>query len=281
MPSPRPIIIFLALTCALSGGCYALLLGPTPNPIFGLGLIMSPALAAVITQLSSARRIWQGGWSPGPLRYLLAGYGLPLGYGLVVYVLVWISGIGGFSPQALAQQVADPGQLPTAAPALFVMSYSLKAATLGMAMSCLTALGEEIGWRGFLVPELAKRYSFTGAALISGIVWAVWHYPAILLLDGQTAGAPRWFGLLCFTVLVMGLSVVLAWLRLRSGSVWPAVLLHASHNVWIQTVLNPLTRKTALTPYVIDEAGAGLALAAVVLAALVWRRRGALPRPAA
>lgn len=40
-----------------------------------------------------------------------------------------------------------------------------------------TAAGEEIGWRGFLVPELAKGLPFTAVALVSGIIWAAWHYP--------------------------------------------------------------------------------------------------------
>jgi len=60
---------------------------------------------------------------------------------------------------------------------LVISVFILVQATLGVLISCLTALGEEIGWRGFLVPQLASVTSFTKTALISGLIWAVWHYP--------------------------------------------------------------------------------------------------------
>jgi len=64
-----------------------------------------------------------------------------------------------------------------------------------------TALGEEIGWRGFLVPELFKTMGFTSAALFSGVVWACWHYPLVIWGD-CSGGTPVWYGLTYFTVLV-------------------------------------------------------------------------------
>jgi membrane protease YdiL (CAAX protease family) len=137
-------------------------------------------------------------------------------------------------------------------------------------------LGEEIGWRGLLVPELAKRFSFTATALISGAVWAIWHSPAIFFADYHTAGASPWFGLVCFTIMVMGTSFAYAWLRLKSGSLWPAVLLHASQNLFIRTIFTPLTGATRFTPYVIGEFGLGLALVALPVAYLFWRKRGTL-----
>jgi len=278
--STKKIAVFLTLTFVLSSVCYSFLIIPPPQEIFGLGLVFSPAIAACITQLIFERNVRQLGW-PLNLRYLPVSYGLPLVYGLAVYGIVWLSGIGTFSPQELVRQTAD--QLPELArsPQQFVLAYTLRTATLGMLASCVTAFGEELGWRGLLVPELAKRYSFTTTALVSGVAWALWHYPAILFVEYNNAGAPLWFGMICFTILVIGLSFVMAWLRLRSGSVWTAVLLHASHNIFIQTLFNPLTAKTGLTPYVIDEFGIGLALATAVLAYVCWRRRGELPQPAA
>jgi membrane protease YdiL (CAAX protease family) len=49
--------------------------------------------------------------------------------------------------------------------------------TTGMLSGVAAATGEEIGWRGFLVPELAKALPFTGVALVSGLIWAASHYP--------------------------------------------------------------------------------------------------------
>jgi membrane protease YdiL (CAAX protease family) len=63
--------------------------------------------------------------------------------------------------------------------------------------------GEEIGWYGFLVPELAK--------------------------------------VLPFTVVAIAISFAQAWMRLKTGSIWPPIFLHASHNLWTQSVFTPLT----------------------------------------
>jgi membrane protease YdiL (CAAX protease family) len=71
----------------------------------------------------------------------------------------------------------------------------------------------------------------------------------------------------------MSISFVFAWMRLRSGSLWTGVFLHASHNLIIQAILTPLTLDTGRTKYVIDEFGCALALVAVVAAVLAWRRR--------
>ncbi|WP_345724046.1 type II CAAX endopeptidase family protein [Herpetosiphon gulosus] len=262
------IAIFLLLTTVLTSICYYFLVGSNPQEAFGLGLIFSPALAAIITQLVFERRLAGLGWKISAPKDLLISYSLPLGYGLVVYSVVWLSGIGDFSLQALASQVGLA--TPLAISGFWV--YLGEVATVGIVRSAVLAFGEELGWRGFLVPELSKRYSLVATAAISGVIWAIWHYPAILLVEYNNAGAPLWFGLCCFTILVIGLSFVMAWLRLKSASVWPAVLLHASHNIFIQTVFNPLTSKNAITPYVIDEFGVGLALVVGLLAWLVWRR---------
>ncbi|MCA0353889.1 MAG: CPBP family intramembrane metalloprotease [Chloroflexi bacterium] len=262
------ISIFLLLTTVLTAICYYFLVGPNPQAAFGLGLIFSPALAAVITQLVFERRLAGLGWKIAAPKDLLLSYGLPVSYGLVVYSVVWLSGIGDVSLQALASHVG----LATPLPISGFWGYLGEVATLGIVRSAILAFGEELGWRGFLVPELSKRYSLAATATISGLIWAIWHYPAILLVEYNNAGAPLWFGLGCFTILVIGLSFVMAWLRLKSASVWPAVLLHASHNIFIQTVFNPLTSKNAITPYVIDEFGLGLALVVGLVAWLVWRR---------
>jgi len=139
-----------------------------------------------------------------------------------------------------------------------------------MFFSLLTGLGEEIGWRGFLVPELARAMPLGRVALVSGVIWASWHVPGLLFAD-YNGGTPAWYSLLCFTVLVLGASFVFAWIRLRSGSVWPAAILHASHNLWIQGVFDPFTADTGRTAWIIGEFGAALALTGIVIGWLAWR----------
>jgi membrane protease YdiL (CAAX protease family) len=158
-----------------------------------------------------------------------------------------------------------------------VVVYTIVSATFGLVTSSLTALGEEIGWRGLLVPELARMTDFTKTALISGVIWAIYHYPVMLLADYH-GGGPLWYSMICFTVMAVGFSIVLAWIRLKSGSVWTAMFAHAAHNVFIQTIFNPLMVDTGPTEYVIGEFGAGMAIAYAVAAVLFWQRRSALPQ---
>ena len=70
--------------------------------------------------------------------------------------------------------------------------------------SCLSAL-ERLGWRGFLVPQLAKVTSYPRVAMISGVSWALWHYPIILFADYR-GGGPLWYSIVCFTVMVLGIT---------------------------------------------------------------------------
>jgi membrane protease YdiL (CAAX protease family) len=145
--------------------------------------------------------------------------------------------------------------------------------TLGFIINCVAALGEEIGWRGLLVPELAKATSFTGTALISGGIWSIYHWPLILSGHYNGEGTPVWFALVCFSIMVIGISFPFAWLRLKSKSLWGAVFMHAAHNLFIQAIFNQLTSDTGLTEYAIDEFGVGLALITILVAYLFWRKR--------
>ena len=153
---------------------------------------------------------------------------------------------------------------------------------LPLLSSAITALGEEIGWRGFLVPQLAKLTSFTKTSLISGVIWAVWHYPLIIFSNYRSLGGsgssdiPLWFALACFTVMVIAISFVFNWFRIKSGSVWTAVFLHTTHNSFIQSLYADSTINKDITPWVAGEFGIGLALVTSVVAFVFWTKRNTL-----
>jgi membrane protease YdiL (CAAX protease family) len=67
-------------------------------------------------------------------------------------------------------------------------------------------------------------------------------------------------------------SFILAWLTLRSGSLWPAAIFHGSQNLFIQSIFTPLTRDTGPTRYIIDEFGIGLVVTVTIAALVVGRR---------
>jgi membrane protease YdiL (CAAX protease family) len=91
--------------------------------------------------------------------------------------------------------------------------------------------GEEFGWRGYLQQKLMPLGP-RKAMLLVGAIWAVWHWPAILLglnyLSGYW-GAPV-VGALLWVWTLLPVSVIYGWLTLRSGSVWPAAIAHGVNN---------------------------------------------------
>ena len=272
MSPKRKISLFLFLTLVFSSLSYVpIIRAGTANVqggLFVLTMMWSPGLAAILTQLIATRSLRGLGWRLGQARWLGLAYILPVVYTLPVYVFTWLTGLGSllnpyfFSP--LTRQYSSP-DLTTA-----IIVFALIKATKGVAETLIFSLGEEIGWRGLLVPELARMTSFTKTALISGTVWAAWHMPVIFLAD-YNSGTPDLYAAAMFALMIIAISFPFAWLRLKSGSLWTAVLLHTTHNIFIQGVFDRLTGDTGITLYLTGEFGVGLAMTTVVVAYVFWR----------
>jgi len=270
------IALFLALTLGLSCIFYVPLVTLQPSPAFMpyvTGLMWSPAIAALLTVRFRRLDLASLGWGWGEHRWNLTAYLVPLGYAGLAYAAVWIFGLGGFADAENIKQARTFLGWKDAHPALVVIGYALLMATAGMAISLATALGEEIGWRGFLAPRVAKLAGFMPSVFIVAVIWGAWHMP-LILLGGYNAETEWWVAIPCFMVLVLGVSLIAAWLRLKSGSLWPAAILHASHNLFIQRVFTPLTGpRGEVTPYVIDEFGIAVPVAILIFAIWFWKRR--------
>ena len=98
-----------------------------------------------------------------------------------------------------------------------------------------------------------------------------------MLLAGYRGDNPLWYSVLFFTVMAVSMSFVFAWLRLRSGSLWTAVILHAAHNMFVQALFGGATVESGATEYITTEFGAGMAIMYVIIGFWFWRRRGQLP----
>jgi membrane protease YdiL (CAAX protease family) len=188
---------------------------------------------------------------------------------------IWLFGFGGFPNIEFVLQTADTFGLGEAPDWVVIAMFVVLTGTTGMLSGGAAATGEEIGWRGFLVPELAKVLPFTGVSLVSGLIWAAWHYP-ITAVVYRDAGLPSWFWLLTFTFVAVAISFAQAWLRLRTDSVWPPIFLHASHNLWMQSIFTPLTSDQEYTKWIAGDLGLAFVVVAAV-AMVFWLKRGELP----
>jgi membrane protease YdiL (CAAX protease family) len=277
----RAIWVYLLATWTLSGLFYFLIIKSVgTNAASGAyvsGLMWCPALGALITCKYLSRPVASLGWQWGQTRYQAMSYLIPLGYSALGYSIAWSTGLAGWN----GQQTADAfsrffGVGPVSQP-VGVALYFLMVATIGVIQNCATTLGEEIGWRGFLVPELAKRFSFTATSVLSGAIWALWHMP-IMIFGGFNVGT-GWYGLVVVSLNMIVLCFVMTWLRLKSGSLWTAVILHAASNHFIQHFFDPMTAYTGRARYIVGEFGIEFTIVAAVFAAYFWTRRAEVAQP--
>lgn len=278
--SRKQVVTYLLLVFSISSIFYFLIIKSghlgSAGGSYVFGIMWSPALAGILTKKILGQPISTLGWKWGNPRYQLWSYLIPLLYAAIAYIAVWIFRGGGFYDHDFIAHVGKSfglGDLPNW---LVIVLYFAFAASTGVIRSCSSALGEEIGWRGLLVPQLARNFSYTTTALISGCIWSLWHFPILIFAD-YNAGTPTWYALSCFAVMVIGISFVFAWMRLKSGSLWTAAILHGSHNLFIQQFFDPMTTDTGRTKYVIGEFGYALAIVSVIFAIYFWTRRNELP----
>ncbi|MFH1347691.1 MAG: CPBP family intramembrane glutamic endopeptidase [Candidatus Margulisiibacteriota bacterium] len=257
----KKIITYVVLVFLLSSPGYYLIIN---SKAFGLSpfavmfyLMWCPALSGIITSLVHEKSLKGIGWGPGKLKWLGLAYLLPIAYAGLAYGIVWLVGWGAINPA-------------------YQFNF-YKLVIYGTLFNVAFAAGEEIGWRGFLVPQLYKHFNYTATCLITGIIWSVWHFP-LIISGGYLAKMPVVTQLVLLVVTVTAMTFPISWFRLKAGTVWVAALMHGSHNLYIQRLFDPLTTETGpLSKYMIGESGIVLAVIFVLLAIIFWSLRHQLP----
>ena len=261
----KALIVFFAIVILLSTVTETLICRGGPEWLY-LILMWIPALAATVANCISFREngepfslkklFAKGGFRKCRLRYVLLGCLLPLVYLLVPYMVYW---------RLYPENFAYHGD-----PLVLVLKDILPVLVIGILISLMSALGEEIGWRGFMVPALYERLGLNKTLLISSLFWCCWHLP--LLIGGDyMPGTPLWYQLPAFVLCIFPVGVMAGLLTLESGSLWPAAFLHAAHNNYDQMVFQVITAG-ANKMYFVSETGVLTILCAWALAAVMYIR---------
>jgi membrane protease YdiL (CAAX protease family) len=212
-------------------------------PLAGVLLLVSmfaPSLAHLLTRLLT-REGWKDLYLAPRFRHgwpfwVVAWLGTPLLVllGEAIFYLIFPAY---FDPALTnARHVLEQGAQASGSPApfgpeIFILAQAIQAILLAPLLNGLFTLGEEFGWRAYLLPKLMPLGG-RKAMLLLGLIWGVWHWPVIFMgyeYGFGYAGAP-WLGPLVFLWFTFIFSTFLAWMTLKSGSVWPAVIGHASMN---------------------------------------------------
>lgn len=265
----RGLAIYFAFVVPLSAAFEMLMILDSLSWFWAL--MWTPAAASVVARLIlregfadvSFRIGGRRGW-----KAVMLALSFPIIFGLISYGIAWVTGLVHFSPQPIpmaAQFVGD-----NSSPVLVFLVNLAVAATVVTILSVRTAAGEEIGWRGYMLTRLIDA-GVPKPVLASGIIWGVWHVP--LILGGvYLAGPPPALSALLWMVTATSFSFVFARLRLETGSVWPAIALHASWNSVIQVAFDPASTGAGAAVWV-GESGILVALTMIVAAVVFGRGR--------
>jgi membrane protease YdiL (CAAX protease family) len=210
----HPLATFVALAYVISWSCW-----------LGWGVLSGPALAQTLLFVA-------GGLGPFAAAVVLASRRGD--------VRGWLASIfrGRVDPQYYLIALVVPVGVVALAAALHatILDSALTLSILPPVTDYPIYLGfvalfggglEEPGWRGYLLPEMQRRHSPLVAALVIGVVWAVWHLPLFLLPGTVQNDIVPWL----YLPNLVGLSVLLTWLtNAADGSVVPAILLHGGAN---------------------------------------------------
>jgi membrane protease YdiL (CAAX protease family) len=131
-------------------------------------------------------------------------------------------------------------------------------------------LFEEIGMRGYLLPKLLSLGT-TPALALSGLVWATWHMPLILLTPIFPVGN-KLISLPLFYATIVAASFIFGYLRIYTGSLWPASIAHSVHNAAWDTLgaFTATTYPVIVNKYLVGDYGILILVGAVIWA--IWVR---------
>ncbi len=264
--------VFLLMLAIFSAAGYYLTIYLGLRRHYMVALMWAPGLAALATCKIKGINVQSLGWSWGENRWHLVAYFLPILYGLVAYGILWGSGLAGaVNPKYIAgvgEFLGLAGWSDTQVIVFAVVMFGL----VGMVWRIAAALGEELGWRGFLTPHLMRRFSFPVTSVLVGLLWAAWHAPLIYNTKYNAGPYGLDMQMLNFTVMTIGMSFILTYLRLKSGSVWTATILHASHNAYVISIFGEMTIKYDNTRLYMGEFGMILPAVVAVVAGYFWYR---------
>jgi len=181
-------------------------------------------------------------------------FGLTLLITVAASAVVWATPLGSFA-------VPEGGIIDT------VLNFLIEVVILMLTFS----LAEEIGMRGYLLPKLLSL-GRTRALALSGLVFATWHMPLIFLTPVFPIGNAL-FSVPLFYATVVAASFVYGYLRLYTGSVWPASLAHAVHNAAWDTLgaFTVTSYPVLVNKYLAGDFGVLILVGAVIGA--VWLNR--------
>lgn len=201
------------------------------NPIVAqfsiMGAMFVPGLVSIFVRKVITKEGFQdAGLRWGSFREYAKVWGLTIALFVAIFGLTWLAG---YAPDFSLRSFTEPLglTLPISASLFSALIFAFTI-FLSPVFNFVPSLGEELGWRGYLLPKLMPLGT-TRALLLHGVIWGLWHVPFVLLVG--FGGYPnRWLGAILYIALIAAVGVYFGHLRLKTGSTLLPTYAHAMFN---------------------------------------------------
>lgn len=238
------VIVTFALTWAYE---FAVVWPAAGNSMSGqtiqlliMGCMFFPALGMLLTRLITRegfselmlRPRFRGNAGRYLLAYFAPGVLVILGAGL--YFALFPDKLDWSAP--VLRQAMEASGIPYEAQAVPMnMLLAIQAGQgilMGGILNLIPSLGEEWGWRGYMMPRLLKTMKPLPALLLGGVIWGLWHAPLTAVGHNYGLGYPGfpWTGIGAMCVFCTAFGILLTWLTEKTGSCLPAAIAHGALN---------------------------------------------------
>lgn len=242
LAAKKRLIIFTALTIIIAWLVFLLI--PICGLTYGSGFsvvilaaaMFVPALCNVLTRLITKegfKNMYLRPHFKGHMRdYLLVYFGPAalLFLSGAVYFLIFPSS---FDPEltVLKGLVASGGKQGLTASTLLIVQILIFVIT-GPIVNIIPTMGEELGWRGYLLPKLRIFLPDRVALVITGAIWGFWHLPIIVMGHNYGSGywGYPWLGILDMIVFCVALGIIEGYISIKLQSAIPAAMIHSTVN---------------------------------------------------
>jgi membrane protease YdiL (CAAX protease family) len=242
LAAKKRLTIFIALTIILAWIVF--LLVPICGLTYGSGAavvilavaMFMPALSNLLTRLITKEGFGNMYLRPhfkGHVKeYLLLYFG-PTVLLVLSGALYFLIFPGSFDPEltTLKGMVASSGKQGLDVSTLLIVQ-TLIFVVIGPIVNIIPTMGEELGWRGYLLPKLRIFLSDRTALIITGAIWGIWHLPVIVMGHNYGTGywGYPWLGILAMIVFCVVLGIIEGYISIKLESVIPAAMIHSTVN---------------------------------------------------
>lgn len=242
----------------------------------------APFAAVLLSDISIKDMGWRPKLLKGKAKYAVAAWLMPAVLSILgasIYYLCYPKAFD-LNFSYLASQLGNKGLQQLADEGLNIKLYAIisviTGVTYGPLINTFAALGEEVGWRGYMYPKLKEKFGVLKGRIVGGTIWGIWHWPIMIFAGYEYGknyfGAPI-LGLIVFCVFTIVIGILLDELYDKTKCIWIPALGHGAINAsnFVIAFLNAdYTDRLILGPF---QNGIIALIPLIIIAIIICRRR--------